>query len=367
MRVRRATHGDLDALVRLEENFPSDRLPRRSLHHLITRAHADAWVAVSGGAVVGDAIVLYRRGFDAARLYSLVVAPQARRRGVADALLEVTEAAALERGCVAVRLEVREDALPAQRLYRRRGYQVFGRSGAYYLDGTDAIRMSKRLRGDAPALLGVPFVPQSLPFSCGPACLMMAMRAFGGAVPPSRAEELALWREATTVYLAAGHGGCSPHGLAVAAARRGFDVEVYDRDGAVPFLDSVRADAKKEVVRLAHDEFLAELRERGVRVVVAPFGIETVDAAVRRGRIAILLVSGYRLYAQKTPHWVVVTGSDEDHLYVHDPFVPEGSERADGVHLPLPRSAFEAVANFGKARHRYLVSIGPPSAGSRAR
>ena len=368
--MRRAELADLDAILALEAHFPSDRLSRRQLRHLLTRAHAEAWVAEDGLAendsrIVGDAIVLFRRGFDAARLYSLVVAPGARGRGVGASLLLAAERGAAERGCVSVRLEVREDNDAARRLYARHGYETVGRTDFFYRDGADALRMRKRLRGDAPELAGVPFVPQTLPFTCGPACLMMAMRAFGDASPPERAEELALWRDATTVYLAAGHGGCSPHGLAVAALRRGHQVEVLSRDAAVPFLDSVRDPDKKAVIELAHREFTAELERAGVPVRVGPFGLPAIEEALAAGTIPILLVSGYRLYEEKVPHWVVVTGMDDEHLYLHDPFVPEGAHRADAVHLPLARFAFERVATFGKARHRYLVSIGPR--GSRPR
>lgn len=364
MILRRAEGRDLPALEALESHFPGDRLSRRQLRHLLTRAHAEAWVAEDDdGRVVGDAIVLYRRGFDSARLHSLVVDPGARGKGLGAALLDEVERGASERGCVSVRLEVREDNPVAQNLYRSRGYAVVGRTDDYYQDGSAALRMRKSLRGPVPDLLGVPFVPQTLPFTCGPACVMMAVRAFGEAQPPSRAEELSLWREATTVFMAAGHGGCSPHGLAVAALKRGHRVRVLSRDGDVPFLDSVRGQDKKEVVALAHREFERELAEMGGEVTVGPFGIEAVEAALAAGEVPILLVSGYRLYAEKVPHWVVVTGTSESHLYLHDPWVPEGSARADGVHLPLPREAFDRVARFGKARHRYLVAIGPKRRG----
>lgn len=359
MRIRRAESGDLAELEALENHFPGDRLSRRQLRHLVTRAHAEAWVAEDDdGQVVGDAVVLYRRGFDSARLHSLVVAPAARGGGLGAALLNEVERSAAERGCVSVRLEVREDNPVAQELYRSRGYAVVGRTDDYYHDGSAALRMRKSLRGKVPDLLGVPYIPQTLPFTCGPACVMMAVRAFGEAQAPTRAEELRLWREATTVFMAAGHGGCSPHGLAVAALRRGHRVRVLSCDGDVPFLDSVRGEEKKAVVELAHREFEVELADRGGDVIVAHFGIEAVDDALAAGEVPILLVSGYRLYDEKVPHWVVVTGMSDSHLYLHDPFVPEGSARADGVHLPLPRESFERVARFGKARHRYLVAIG---------
>src|SRR3546814_2094248 len=42
-----------------------------------------------------------------------------------------------------------------------------------------------------------------------------------------RALEIRIWREATTIFMTSGHGGCDPYGLAVAANRRGFHAKVY--------------------------------------------------------------------------------------------------------------------------------------------
>lgn len=317
----------------------------------------DVFVAEDAGRVVGDAVVLYRRGFQGARLYSLAVHPDARGRGVAGHLLGAVEGAARERGCVVLRLEVREDNEPARALYRKHGYADAGRTADYYQDGSAALRMRKRLREGPTKLYPVPYYPQSMEFTCGPACLMMGFAYLGVGSGFRRAEELELWREATSVFMQAGHGGCSPHGLAVAALRRGLDVTVYARDDGVPFHDSVRSEDKKAVVALAHEGFQAEIRRRGGRIAIAEFDDDTVVRALERREVPILLLSGSRFYERRVPHWVVVTGYDDEAIYLHDPFVPEGAQRADSVHLPLARSAFASVTTFGKARHRYLVVL----------
>ena len=357
VRVRSASKGDLEALSTLERSFPGDRLKRSSLSRLLGRDSAQLWVAEASGRVVGDAVVLFRKGFMSARLYSLVVRPESRGRGVARALLAQAEQGARERGAVAMRLEVREDNRPAIALYRKAGYEVVGRTADYYQDHSDALRMQKRFAAGGATVLGVPYYPQSLEFTCGPAALMMAMRHHGYPVPLERWLELALWREATTIFMLSGHGGCSAHGLAVAALRRGFRATVVTRDADVPFLDSVRNDDKKDVIRIAHHTFERDLRDLGGRVELRDFDDADVAAAVKRGALPLVMLSGYRLYAEKVPHWVVVTGFDDDHLYLHDPFIPEGAGRADSVHLPLRRDAFDAVSRFGKRRHRAMVLI----------
>ena len=133
-------------LVQLEECFPTDRLSRANLRHLLRRGHASVWVCEQGNFLAGNSMVLYRRNTSIARLYSLVVHPDYLRRGIAQALLTAAESAAGERGYQELRLEVRPDNLPAIRLYRKSGYIATGVVRNYYEDGMDALRMSKRLR-----------------------------------------------------------------------------------------------------------------------------------------------------------------------------------------------------------------------------
>lgn len=355
--VRRAVRSDVDALVQLESNFETDRLKRAALARLVSRESADVWVATLGGAVVGDAVVLFRAGFASSRLYSLVVAPQVRGLGIARMLLLRAEEGAREHGAVSMRLEVRADNGAAIGLYHGLGYVDVGSTDEYYEDGSTALRMRKRFVAGGAHILGVPYYPQSLDFTCGPAALMMAMRFHGYPEPLSRGLELELWRVSTTIFMLAGHGGCSAHGLAVAAARQGFRATVVTSDEDVPFLDGVRSLDKKDVVTIAHRDFERELADLGSEVRVRDFHVQDVIDAIDRDAIPVLLVSGYRLYAQKVPHWVTVTGYDAQHLYLHDPHIPEGSTRADGVHLALPRGDFDSVSRYGARRHRAMVLV----------
>ena len=143
--IRRAKIDDLAMLAQLEERFPTDRLSRASLRHILRHGHACVWVCEQDNVLAGNAVVFYRRGTSVARLYSLVVHPEYVRRGIARALLAAAESEAGKRGCRELRLEVRPDNLPAIQLYRKGGYAETGKAGKFYEDGTDALKMRKRL------------------------------------------------------------------------------------------------------------------------------------------------------------------------------------------------------------------------------
>ena len=99
--------------------------------------------AAGPGAPVGQ-LVLHRAA-DEAEIRSLAVLPEARGRGAASALLEVTLAQAGVRGVRVVHLEVRVGNAAARALYERAGFRVAGRRAGYYPDGEDALLLSRRL------------------------------------------------------------------------------------------------------------------------------------------------------------------------------------------------------------------------------
>jgi ribosomal protein S18 acetylase RimI-like enzyme len=147
VRVRRAQPSDLDELVALEQaSFDGDRLSRAQY-----RRHLDSDSALVLAAVdaphrlLGAAVLFFRKGSGAARLYSLASDPAARGRGVGGALLEAAEAAARRRRCRAMRLEVRADNAAAIRLYERHGYRRLSRLEGFYEDGTDGWKYAREL------------------------------------------------------------------------------------------------------------------------------------------------------------------------------------------------------------------------------
>ncbi len=352
--VRPATLDDLDALVDLEHRcFDSDRLSRRSFRRMITRAKAALLVDHDGDTLRGYTLVLFHSGSSLARLYSMAVDPAQRGRGVARALLAEAERVAGERDCIDMRLELRSDNVEALKLYEASGYRQFDVQADYYEDHMDAIRMEKSLVPPLPShRVRVPYYEQTLDFTCGSAAMLMAMRALDPELEPSRTLELRIWREATTVYMTSGHGGCGPYGLALSAHHRGYDVEVWiDGDVSELFVDSVRNEEKKTVIRLVQQDFLEELSACGIPLHEGPVTIERVQAAFEAGGIPVVLT--------RDPHWVVVTGFDERFVYVHDPYVDEdeNQSRVDCVNRPILKREFARMAKYGRHKQRAVVIV----------
>ncbi len=223
--IRPAQHEDIAALVKLENTcFDTDRMSRRSFRYFLQQGHNCFLVAEQGQAIAGYVLVLLHRGTHLARIYSIAVDTSQRGRGMAQQLLEQAEKACAEDGRISMRLEVRTDNTSAIRLYQRLGYKPFGEYKDYYEDHADALRLQKRILHPKAQTthVDVPYYPQHTDFTCGPASLMMGMAALSPQQALTMSEELGIWRESTTIYMMAGHGGCSPVGLAAAAITARF-------------------------------------------------------------------------------------------------------------------------------------------------
>jgi [ribosomal protein S18]-alanine N-acetyltransferase len=144
IKIRLAKSKDIPALFKLEKTFPGDRLSRSSFDYFL-RSKAEVWVLEEDSLILADAVVTYRKNSKKARLYSLVVALEARGKGIGGMLLQQVEKKAKKRGCSILSLEVREDNQVAIRLYGSRGYEIVGCKDGYYDDGCTALQMFKKL------------------------------------------------------------------------------------------------------------------------------------------------------------------------------------------------------------------------------
>ncbi|GLZ88470.1 GNAT family N-acetyltransferase [Metapseudomonas resinovorans] len=360
--LREARLDDLSTLVELESRcFEVPRLSRQQFRWMILEANASLTVAEGDGqALLGYALVLFRRGSSQARLHSIATDPRARGNGIGQRLLVAAETSAREHDCAYLRLEVYPDDRQAVSLFERNGYSNLGLLTDFFPDHREALRMEKRVVQHPQALhRPVPYYHQTTEFTCGPACLLMAMGALDGDSAGNHQDELRLWREASSVHMQGGHGGCSPHGLALAAWRRGYRVRLELSDRGPLFLDEERNAGKREVIRQAHEDFCSALQDTDIEQHVG----EELDLRplLEAGGQPLVLVDGHRRSRSRAPHWVLVTDCDRNFIYLHDPNAERSLQRRpqDCQHVPVTHHEFERISRFGQGKRRAAVVLYP--------
>ncbi|WP_417531242.1 ribosomal protein S18-alanine N-acetyltransferase [Marinobacter lipolyticus] len=363
--LRQATQDDLDALIQLEHRcFREDRLSRRSFRRFLEMPRDRLIIAELENELVGYCLVLMSAATRLARIYSIAVSPDIRGRGLGEKLVREAEKEAVEADRIVMRLEVREDNTAAINLYRRLGYRQFGTYRDYYEDHGDALRFERRILFYEPSreFPQVPYYPQTTEFSCGPAALIMAMATIDHHQPVTTLEELKLWREATTIFMLAGHGGCGPHGLALSAWNRGFHASAWiSKEGAL-FKDTVRNDDKKRVLELVHEGFLHDIGQTGIQLHHDPLTLDGLENALHEGSVPVILISTWQLNRSRVPHWVTVCAIDDQFVYIHDPEidVEAGETVADKQYLPIDRRVFDKMSRYGRNQPlQAAVIVGP--------
>lgn len=361
--IRQALTSDLNGLIDIENAcFTSDKLSPRSLKRWLTAKHGILFVAIDNDQICGYGLVWCHKGTRLARLYSLAVLPKMQGKGVAKQLLATLEKASYERGRLYLRLEVAVNNKAAISLYEGLGYRVFGQYCDYYDDHSDALRMQKNIRQSSELNISrlTPWYQQTTEFTCGPAALLMAMAALKPAIELSQSHELALWREATTIFMTSGHGGCHPFGLALAAYHRGFKSEVMINTRTALFLDGVRNENKKRVLETVHQQFVDGMANAGIAPSYKDIELKDIEQWLSQGFSVLLLISTYRFDGKKSPHWVCVTHLDSHCVYVHDPFCEPSNDKQlaiDCQYVPIAREDFSKMSAFGSQRLRTAVAI----------
>lgn len=364
MKYREAIKSDIPSLVALEnESFDSDQLSDRNFKYFIELSHGLTVVQEDDGLIKGYGILLFHKGTALARLYSLAVGQQFRGQGLGQKLLVKLEQMAMERGCTYIRLEVKTSNNEAIKLYKNMGYRKFAHKTDYYQDHEDAECFEKKIRklkGRPTKGVKVPYYQQTTDFTCGPASLLMAMKAHSKKIKLNREHEIQLWREATTIFMTSGHGGCGPHGLALAAHRRGYGVELYVNTSAPLFIDGVRSGHKKEIIKLVQKDFEKQIKKEKIPVYKDEYDWDTIKEIFAHGGIPVLLISAYRLTESKAPHWITLTAMESDFVYFNDPEVYENQTSVDNINIPVRKDEFELMSKFGSQQLKSIVAVYPP-------
>jgi len=206
----------------------------------------------------------------------------------------------------------------------------------------------------------VPYYSQTTDFSCGPSSLLMAMKTLDPKIDFSRTHELLLWREANTIFMGGpGHGGCGPTGLALAAHRRGFDVEVWVNHTGTLLGSRPKDKDRAKVMGLVQQADLAEMKRCKIPYRIGARGINELRGDIEQGAVPVVLVSMDYIHKDPTAHWVVVTGIDDENVTVNDPWISKdlGYTRRTMADYVVPRSEFPAMTAYGQRKERATVLL----------
>ncbi len=140
--VRRARPHDAKRLAEMERACFTNPNPDLILH---VCGFVDGFLVAEGDDDLLGYVLFTPSSSSHARVLSLAVSPEHRRRGVATRLMRGAFDVLRERGFESLGLEVRLSNEPAQSLYDQLGFGVVGVDESYYDDGEDALLMERKL------------------------------------------------------------------------------------------------------------------------------------------------------------------------------------------------------------------------------
>ena len=171
--------------------------------------------------------------------------------------------------------------------------------------------------------LEIPFYPQSTDFTCDPACLVMALKHFYPQTQVSRELEFDIWREAYGI----GIPGCMPQGLAYSALLRGLKARlICIQSHIVQVSEKLARGENKEIALFTSRTLLEKAKTQGMTIVDKSPGLQDMEKAMANKEIPLVMINMHLLHNQDSPHWIVVTGIDNQSVSINDPYNKHGKD-----------------------------------------
>ncbi|MFA4861440.1 peptidase C39 family protein [Methanoregula sp.] len=174
--------------------------------------------------------------------------------------------------------------------------------------------------------LDIPFYRQHYDFTCGPASLIMAMKYLDKNLRPGKDLEIEIWREATLGAVC----GTSRYGLAYSAATRGFSARVTSNTGGIDFPDWIVPllnDSETQMLENLFSERRTRCRNLGVRETQETLTDKTISRSLHHNHVPLIVTNSLFYCNEDCPHWIVVSGIDDEFLYFNNPFDAKPKKR----------------------------------------
>ena len=175
----------------------------------------------------------------------------------------------------------------------------------------------------------LPYYPQTSEFSCGPACVLMAMKHFDPKTKMNRHFEYEVWRKCNMI----GIRGADPFGLAVPLIDAGFEVRLVTQRKKVveekPWRHRLLGHFSREEIELSFYGMRENQRralDRNLPVQYKRPLVADIVQGIRDELVPIALVHMGVVHHLNIPHWVVVAYADGERVVFNDPYPPKGRQ-----------------------------------------
>jgi hypothetical protein len=178
--------------------------------------------------------------------------------------------------------------------------------------------------------LRIPYYAQSAEFTCGPACVLMALKRFDPRLRMTRALEFEVWRQCNMI----GVPGADPYGLCVPLVDAGRKVRLVTQWKSPVHGARWRRHLKQygldegqmSLTVFGMMENRKRARSRRVPVGQERPTVELVARRIREGWLPVALVHMGVVHHLDIPHWVVVDEADTQAVTFNDPYPPHGRQ-----------------------------------------
>jgi [ribosomal protein S18]-alanine N-acetyltransferase len=148
--VRPITPSDLDEVLRL--NFrcfeDGENYTKHTFSYLLSQPNALCFQIITVEKRMAGFLCVLVGADGIAHITTIGIAPEHRRRRLAERLLDHLDQALMDQGITSVVLEVRVGNVAAQNLYKTCGFSITQRLAGYYNNGEDGFLMVKGLGGN---------------------------------------------------------------------------------------------------------------------------------------------------------------------------------------------------------------------------
>jgi len=198
--------------------------------------------------------------------------------------------------------------------------------------------------------LNVPYFEQTRYSTCGPAALMMAMKYFDDSIEFSRGMEFNIWMKSNPIIF---FGGTLQFGLARTAMKMGFKVEIFQKAKLNEYKSSVAKISNALDKLFSINSVFTKLS-----IVYKKDIFDVIKESLNRGIPPIVFVNLNPIIGENVLHWFVVTGIDDENVYVNDPYVPLSSTIKAKKSHPVDIKTFKEALSTDKVGNVHL----PPCA-----